>query len=209
MPLTTSDSFHPCGEPVFFFKLLGDNINNNEMSFCATVDPLIKFHFPLYRLTPAQIETLQDKVKLTEDQVLLRRNMLREVPVSEHFIHAMLAFYILKAEVDYRSDKIKAFKKTHEMPLRVFVSTPGHNNIFFVMEFDLSDLTLSCLEVDPCKPIVYNRVKMNLHQVSLCQWKGAQVPIEDYEAFFSADEKVFQSRVQKLEHNPEFGDHHD
>lgn len=194
-----SSNFNPCGTPSYFLQLTDDCMANKEMAFCASQDPLLHFSFPLETLTRQQIVKLKDKVVLTEDMVLLRRNMLREVPVSEHFIHAILALYILMDEVDYSDDTIETIAKTKNIPIREFVKSPSHDNIFFVINFDLEDLSLSCIEVHPTRPIVFNRVKFNLKQVSLTQWKGPQIPIEDYESLFSSDEVTFQRRVKEIE----------
>jgi hypothetical protein len=204
-----SDSFNPCGAPKFFFKLTEESLVNSEIAFCATQDPLLHFSFPLDLLTPEKIVRLKEGLVLPEDMVLLRRNMLREVPVSELFIHAMLALYMLVDEIDYSDDTIKTISQTKNIPIREFVSAPGNCNLFFVMDFDLEDLTLSCIEVNSTKPIVINRAKLNVKQVSLSTWKGPQVPIEDYEAFFSADEHTFQSRVKEVEICTKPRDEHD
>lgn len=198
MTTDNTGSYHACGEPSYFFKLTSD-IKKNELAFCATKDPLLHFSFPLELLSDEKIVKLKHQVVLTEEMIILRRNMLREVPVSEHFIHSILALHILTDEVDYSDDTIKTLIKSNNMHLRQFVQTPGKDNLFFVMGFSLDDLTLSCIEVHPSKPIAYKRVKINVKQVSLAKWQGDTFPIEDYAAFFAAEEKTFLSRIREVE----------
>ena len=209
MTQNDSDTFNPCGSPRYFFKLTDKSLTDGELAFYATHDPLLHFSFPFELLTAEKIVKLKEGVVLNEDMIVLRRNMLREVPVSERFIHSILALYMLSEEIDYAEDTIQAFTKTKNIPNREFVSAPGNNNLFFVMGFDLSDLTLSCVEVDTNMPIVLNRVKLNVKQVTLSTWNGPQIPIEDYEAFFTSDNKSFHSRIREVETCNKQRDDHD
>jgi hypothetical protein len=185
--------------------LLDDEDNKGELVFCATYDPLLSFYFPLNCLDEDIITQLKSKFILTEEQNTLRINMLKDLPISEEFIHSILAMHVIESNVvDYRDGKIDSLVRFNNMPLREFVSAPGYENIFFVVDLDISDLSLICVEVHPNKPLVYNRAKLCVKQVSLAHWQGPVYPLENYDEIFSiADEHMFYKKIQEIESRDE------
>jgi hypothetical protein len=185
----------------YFFKLIDAPSCTDELAFCVAVDPLLFFHYPLKSLSNLAKKQLKDKVILTEAQNLLRINLLKELPICERFIHSIIAMHIIENDIsDYRDEKVKQLKKFNNMPLREFVSAPGYHNLFFVVDVDMTDLSLICVEVHPNKPIVYRRVILCVKQVSLANWRGPIFPLENFEEVFSiTDDHALYQKIKEIE----------
>lgn len=185
----------------FYLRFSKEGIKKNEMSICTDELSFLDFPFPVNSLTSEQIVNVIAGYVLTEEQDRLRHQMMRQVPVRKEFIHALFAFHILKAgqEADYRNDRLKVLAKTNNMPLFEFVSMPGKDNLFFVMSYDMSDLSLSCIEAHPSKPLLYKRVTLDVKQVVRATWQGPSVPIINYDELFEADDEEFERRMREIE----------
>lgn len=111
----------------YFFKLVDDNPNANELAFCATVDPLLNFNYPVKNLDLATKKQLKVKLPITVSQNELRIKLLKKLPICERFIHSIIAIHIIENEVfNYCDEKIKTLSNYNSMPLHEFVSVLGY-----------------------------------------------------------------------------------
>lgn len=118
---------------------------------------------------------LSSPILINEDEALFYNIMLWEVPIPNEFINAIFVQYVLNDKPEDKCDpKVVALKtvQSHSMYIREFVTLPNTENMLFVVDFDLTDLTLVCVEVHPSKPIAYGLVKVLVNQVLPTVWAG-------------------------------------
>jgi len=199
-------SIKKSSEGVKFFKVTPEDFANNEISFCVGEGTLLRIPYDFNKLPTGVLKRLKDKVILTEFMESQRQQMLEGVPVSECFIHMMLATWILQElAIVYTNKIIQPIKKSDAIPLHQFVSSPDRNNIFFVVNCELSNMELLCVEVHPSKPIAYQLAWLNLSQVFVVEWQGPLIPLVDLDGFFSLSEEEFNRKLLEIEMRDDTG----
>lgn len=83
--------------------------------------------------------------------------------------------------------KLTLNRPKNNMYLREFVKVPGEENIFFVVDFDLDDKLLTCIEVHENKPLAYGIRFYSINQVTPTKWNGPHLTMEEVEAVFNQD----------------------
>lgn len=196
-------SLTPSGEQILYFKEFPKDEKAGEISFCVTSGPLMSIPFNKQYLNTNKLEQLKDKVILTDSYMDARTIMLEQVPVSDTFIHAILAHWVLADNaIDYRNTSVTQLNPIKHLPLREFIEITGQENLFFVCDVDLHDYSVLCAEVNRKLPIVYNMAWIKLNQGKVVQWEGEAVPIDDIEEFLTMSTEDFNRSWHEVEIDP-------
>lgn len=189
------------------------DIQNDVITLISAGKPPIKIPFD-FKNCPVPVKVkLRNDVYLTDDECLLHSQLTQELNLPQALIISMVMQYALNDEAyDHRTNIVVALNnhKTHSLYLREFVKIPGHKNIFFVVDYDLTDCSLLCVEVDPNEPVAYSMGYVWLKQVFPTTWNDHHEkvhPISNKD--LNITEEIFQNLIMNIPEVERLSDEYD
>jgi hypothetical protein len=146
---------------------------NVEVTLCTNFGPVFATSYPLKKISSKKLSLLKSYgVEIPEYHLNMRKLMILQLDLPEKFITAILTHWLLaETLMDYREEKVANIQRSM-IPVCEFVEAFGHEHLFLVVDCDMTDCSLICIEVDPVEPSAFNLCVLNVKQVQVKDWSG-------------------------------------
>ena len=105
---------------------------------------------------------------LSEYQLNIRKRMILELEVPMPLVMNLMAMWVISdGHKDYRDDSIFTLKRDY-----IPVEAHGYDNLFLVVDIDLTDCSVLAIELDQKNMNVYGMVALQIKQLTKSKWKG-------------------------------------
>jgi hypothetical protein len=153
---------------------------NVDVTLSTNLGPVFSTSYPLNKLSDKKLSLLKSYgVEVPEYHLNIRKLMILQLDLPEEFITAILINWLLAERLmDYREEKVANIQRSM-IPVCEFVEAFGHDHLFLVVDCDMTDCSLICIEVDPVEPKAFNLCVLNVKQVQVKDWGGRDNSIRE------------------------------